>query len=583
MILGLASMIAANAACLLATHAVWKRCRTGAAPADAALFLLIRFAIATSTILLSGSAGFLNGPALGLAGAATLGALLLGGAHRDVRLTDFRVLHRAIPPLLLGTAGFFLVRLLLQVWFLSPSSGDAISYHLPKVAEWIQAGRITAETGVAYRTPFPGGFELFEIWWCVFLHHDLLIELAGVEAWCLAFAALYAIARWTGLDRHGAFLASLLFGATPVVLMQAVSGLNDLPVVALYLAAAALVLFRAHPLLLLLPVGLGLGVKPTLGFALPGLLILAFLVRRQPPAAKPDRRAMGTLAVMALGAGSYWYLRNWVLYDNPIFPASQGSMFEEYMVQQVGPSLSSLKENLRRLVDSRMYDSLRGYNPQCELAANWGPAAFAVGLPGLLLGLRQDSRLRILAVGFGVSTCSVLLMVISDWWYTRFVLFVPALLSIAAARLGVSLRGISLVLAAAIGYAFIGTLATDRVSTVGELPRMVRQGWRQRASDLLGESFPKGERRMASIGKGEYDYLLYGPDFSRRVYYLRTEDPREIVSEMRRRDVRVVRGSGMQVSCLQEAVKLKLLRPIGGNFFSLPEWSPSPTSPSGRP
>ena len=583
MMLGLFWMIAANAACLLGAHALWRRCRTGEAGTDTALFLLIRFTLASGAVLVAGLAGCLNATALGLAGLAALGGLLLSGAHKEVRLPEARSLRGRVPPLLLAVAAIFLVRLLLQVWFLSPHVGDAVSYHLPKVAEWIQAGRITAETGQDYRAPFPGGFEFFEIWWCVFLHHDLLMELAGVELWAMAFAALFAVARWTGLTDHAAFLAALLFCATPVIVMQAVSCLNDLPVVALFLTSTALVLARAHPLLLLLPLGVGIGVKPTFGFAVPGLLVLWFLVRKEPAAPLPRLRPLAALALLSAGLGAYWYLRNWALYGNPIYPGTSRGFIQDQLVQQVGPNLYSLKESLRRLIDSRIYDSLSGYNAQCELAANWGPAVFAAGLPGLLLGLREGARFRILALGISVSAVAVLLLVLSDAWFTRFVLFVPALLCVSAARLGVSLRGVSLVLAALLGYQFVATLVTDRLASVGEYPAMYRQCWRERASNLLGDSLPREERAIASCGDGGYCYLLYGPDFSRKVHFIRTDKPEDLVLEMRRVKLGVIHGSGKGAALMQSAVQLKLLKPVGGNFFGLPEWRPAATSPSGTP
>jgi hypothetical protein len=570
-------MLVANAACLLGAHEVWLRLRTGHAALDGALFLFLRFILASGAVLLAGSAGFLTATALGLAGAAALAGLLLAGAHRRIKPPPWSKIRTRLPPALLALGGLFLGRLILQAWFQAPHIGDALCYHLPKVAEWIQAGAITAETGVDYRSPFPGGFELFEIWWSVFLHHDVLIEVAGIEIWLLGLASVMALGRSAGLDVRASALGALLFAASPVVVMQAVSCLNDLAVAALLLLATALVACRAHPALILSAISAGVGVKATFGFAVPGLVALAFLVRKDPAARSAPRTAPLTLVAALAGAlGAYWYFRNWALYGNPIHPGTaQGFVLpgQDRLVQQVGPSLLSLKENVRRLVDSRIFDHLLGYNPTCEMTAGWGPALFACGIPGLLVGVRDCPGLRRLALAGLVSLVSVFSLVLSDLWFTRFVLFVPALLALGAAHLSLRLKGLTILLGVSLGYQWISTLVTDRM-TVGELPAMARMGWRERAPRMVG-GLPEDGSPLASLDRGGlFVYLLYRPDFSRKVHYIRESEPERVVAEMRKRGVSRIYGSREANSILHECVRRKLLRPEVNPFFALPRAVP---------
>ncbi len=571
MIAGLAWMLVANAACLLGAYALASRLSTGQRSADLALFLLLRFSLASAAVLATGLLGILTARTLGLLGAAALAGLLLGGAHRTIPWAALRGLRRDYPALLLATAGLVLARFVAQAWFLAPHDGDATCYHLPKVAEWVQAGAITRETGVDYRSPFPGGFELFEIWWTVFLHHDVLVEAAGIELWILALAAVHALGRWTGLSRGMALAAGLLFCTTPIVLMQAVSCLNDLPVVAILLTSAALIAARVQPFVLLLPLGVGIGVKPTFGFALPGLALLAFLVRKDPPASRPGRAAAAGGALLGAFLGTYWYLRNLVLYGNPIYPGgARGFVLnDEFLVQQVGPNLVSLRENLRRLVDSRLYDHLLGYNPTSEYIAGWGPAVFGCGLLALLVALREPGRLRLLAAALAVSLVSVLTLVLSDRWFVRFVLFVPALACLALPPLAVRIRGLPLLLGILVAIQFATTVFLSR-NAVGEYPALARQPWRKRAADMIA-GLPKDAEPVACLqGGGLFNYLLYGPDFSRRVIYIRAGKPEEIVAEMRRLEVKRIYGSRDATSVLEEMVKARLLKPEIGRFYSLP-------------
>src|SRR5207244_3087828 len=137
-------------------------------------------------------------------------------------------------------------RLLLQVWFFAPMVGDALTYHLPKVAEWVGSGRMTRELGPDPRAAFPAGFELVEAWCCVFLHHDALIEMAGVEFLALAFAATYALGRRLGLEERPSVLAAFLYALTPGLHFQATGCMNDGPVAALIVGGGALLFLRLH-------------------------------------------------------------------------------------------------------------------------------------------------------------------------------------------------------------------------------------------------------------------------------------------------------------------------------------------------
>src|SRR6185436_10571518 len=127
----------------------------------------------------------------GAAGVAALAVLLARGAHKGL-LPPARP---EWPRWVAVVAALLALRLLIQVWFFAPHVGDTISYHLPKVAEWVRAGALVREAGSDPRASFPAGFELIETWWVLFLHHDLLIEMAGLEFLLLGAAGAYAVAR----------------------------------------------------------------------------------------------------------------------------------------------------------------------------------------------------------------------------------------------------------------------------------------------------------------------------------------------------------------------------------------------------
>ncbi|HVR87359.1 MAG TPA: hypothetical protein VMU54_23745, partial [Planctomycetota bacterium] len=277
MIAGWLGMAAANAAALLGAHELLRKLRTGAPGVDAILFLLLRLTLLTATTLLALVTGLFTAGVLGTVGALALAALVAAGAHRRlprVRLPD-------MSPVVLGVALLVLGRLLLQVWVFAPVVRDVLSYHLPKVGEWIVHGRMTANVGPDARSNFPAGFELLEAWWCVFLHQDALIEMAGVEFLALAAVAAYSLARWVDLGERSASFAALLTTLTPGLHLQATSCLNDGAAAAMMLSAAALVVHRVPPGLVLLASGLAMGLKPTFAYFAPGLLLLEWMLRKE--------------------------------------------------------------------------------------------------------------------------------------------------------------------------------------------------------------------------------------------------------------------------------------------------------------
>jgi hypothetical protein len=163
---------------------------------------------------------------------------------------------------------------------------------------------------------------------------------------------------------------------------------------------------------------------------------------------------------------------------------------------------------------------------------------------------------------------SVFSLVLSDMWFTRFVLFVPALLCISAAAVAPRIPGIPLLLGFLVCIQFLSTLATER-NTVGEFRNMASQPWRTRAPDMIG-GIPSGREPVACLqGGGLFIYLLYGPDFSRPVRYIRTWDAQEIVSQMKEQGVRVIYGSREATDILEGCVRSGLMRPLVGRFYAL--------------
>jgi len=562
MILGVFCMVLANAATLLGAHALLDRVRSGKPSSDFVLFLLLRLVLLSATVIAAGLCRMLTPTALGAAGLIACLALVGAGSLRRLP-RGFRMPWNNVWALL---AALLALRLLLQVWFFAPYTGDSLAYPLPKIAEWIRGNGFTGEVGVDRRSTFPAGFELIEAWWVVFLHHDVLIEMAGVEFLMLGAAAVYAIAEGLGWGGRTGAIAALLFALNPAIHFQATSSMNDGAVAALVLAAASLIVSGASPLLVLLPLALGAGIKPTFVYAVPGLALLAALVPRGEDPGRTSTLPVLALDVAAVLVGSSWYLRNWVVYGNPIYPMGPGgmkSLVTGATVQRLGPSLRALRENLTCLLDIRIYDQLRPPDALCTSTWSWGPAGFALGAVALVPVLREDRLFRRLAVSLGVSALCIFTLVELDSWYLRFAVFLAALPALALARIWDRYRFVPVLGAIAILVQFAETAVPGNLSPEA-FRAMVRQSWRERSAVPAP---PEARTGVVAFACDDYGgaYPLYLPSYERGVVYLRDQTTDELLAHLDRDGVTLIYVTGgmpLRGGIFEEAVRRGRLRPV---------------------
>ncbi len=140
--------------------------------------------------------------------------------------------------------------------------------------------------------------------------------------------------------------------------------------------------------------------------------------------------------------------------------------------------------------------------------------------------------MRWVALCFCVSLVSVMFLVNHDPWSMRFVLFFPAILSIAAAQICEARREIRVIAFTGILLQFLGTMVPGDLSAevVAKLSRM---DWRERTVAKAMDAWTSEESVCFLVyepvhNRGE-SYLLYRPDFSCRVVYPRASSPLELL------------------------------------------------------
>jgi hypothetical protein len=192
--------------------------------------------------------------------------------------------------------------------------------------------------------------------------------------------------------------------------------------------------------------GLGVGVKATLAWPaviLSAALTLHVLLAGGAPAARA-RAALGTAATLAVAGllfGGYWYLKNLVVFGNPLWPFELGPFHGPFtfdFITQTPDALLGVPEPLR-IPASWLADVTRNRYIFDTRVGGFGvawPLLLALGVGGAWLALRSPLRWPVVAL---LASVVVTLATIPMGYWPRYTLFVPilavALAAVALARL----------------------------------------------------------------------------------------------------------------------------------------------------
>lgn len=245
--------------------------------------------------------------------------MTIGRAARSMRLSALARFERALAFFCGGMLAISFI-----VALTPPIGWDALQYHLviPQLA--IAQGRIL---------PPPDNISL---------SNPALVEMLFLAAMLLKGDVVAQLLHWVYLPltlgsvmifaqryfaRQVGWLAMALLLAVPSFLLVSTWAYNDLALAFYGFAALDLVLIartnadRRAFVLAGVFAGMAMGGKYTAAFI---VLALAFLI------ARPSRRALGQALIFLVSAGivaAPWYVRNWILMGNPIYPFVWGGPY----------------------------------------------------------------------------------------------------------------------------------------------------------------------------------------------------------------------------------------------------------------
>ena len=372
--------------------------------------------------------------------------------------------------------------------YLFPSySWDSQFYHLPIIGFILQSGAIE---NIPYNSliytfinVFPKNIDLFFLWNVIFLKSGTIVDLSQLPFTIAGMLAIYSMAVKLKIRDKYAVYCGLLFFFAPVMILQSTTNYVDIAISVLFLMA---VNFLMCPRVLLLqessgsalpfkstcevdPVpprrwiglllagvtaGILLGAKgsgPLFIFALSIVFIInefrgRVSLKRHGYTAESKKQfslkkiifkyfVLFVLPVILLG--SYWYIQNWIYYNNPVYPF-QVILFDRILfpgpfteILHSGPDF--LKEMPALFRPFYVWlEKVEYYSYASELSGS-GPLWFILFLPALVLSViyafwkkKYDFLLLALVIVF-------VFLLHPNNWNTRYVIFLFALGSLSFA------------------------------------------------------------------------------------------------------------------------------------------------------
>jgi hypothetical protein len=256
----------------------------------------------------------------------------------------------------------------LAVWA-APVVYDAHAYHLPRIAQWLQDGRINILEVQDERLNFVTGLpDLVMAWFLTATNEGFkFVNIPQAFGGIMAFGATVGLARQTGIGRSASLMAGMLLFGMANVAVQFTATQTDLFTAGVFSTAVYLWICALHrgeaSILGGLGAGFALAAKGTLFYLAPGALIwVAWLAWRNPMPWQRWRRTIVAAIIGILFFAGPGLLRNKLAYGNMLGPPM--------WVEKLHRKADSLIELAQKIL----------WNSQATLAQNFEPNSQPHGL-----------------------------------------------------------------------------------------------------------------------------------------------------------------------------------------------------------
>ena len=374
-----------------------------------------------------------------------------------------------------------LVPSMLAALLLPPYTWDEVAYGAALPRDFARAGRLFYNSDYGAYAAFPANYEALVTASLALTNDVRLTQLLNVVLALALAATATLLARALGVARLTSLAAGCFVLCAPVLIETAPLTKNDVAN-AFFQALAVLVLVacleqRGYLAVILSGafLGVSVGIKySSLHFVL-ALAPFAVLFMTRSAASRTDALKRVSLWVASLAlCGSPWYLRNLVLFSNPVFPFANEWLGADNGFTREQSAL--LQECFDGLADFSFRTGTFG-TFVTRIVKAFGVLPMTLLLPGALLALRPTRRRAGVLVA-GTAVVYMLLTLFAGFWEPRYFLSLlvlsSALAALALQSLGSAAERLGL---APIGPARLALVAVAAVAVWGGYPRM-REHWR---------------------------------------------------------------------------------------------------------
>ena len=349
--------------------------------------------------------------------------------------------------------------------YLFPSyAWDALYYHMPIVGQIMQSGAIqetrTPSFIQQYINIFPKNINLFFLWNIIFLKSDIIADLSQLFFTIAGVLSIYSMAVKLKITEKYAIYCSLLFFFTPVLILQSTINYVDGAVSMLLLIAVNFLMYddvdnyiagndpadtfkkRRMPLLLSgLAAGILLGSKPTgpvFIIIMLGVVLIQEIVKLNIVSAgkgytlKDSLKAYAVCFIIpAFLIGGYWYMRNWIIYGNPVYYMDVSifniNLFKGLKSDWVESAPDII--NSQNYLTGMLYVWLErvGYYMYDSRLSGFGPIWFILFLPGIMISFVHALIKKKYRFLFAGAILLLTFLIHPRNWTTRYVIFIVGL------------------------------------------------------------------------------------------------------------------------------------------------------------
>ncbi len=527
---------------------------------------------------------------------------------------------------------------LIFLGYLFPSyTWDALWYHLPIVGYTIQSGAIQENPSPflidLFINIFPKNIELFFIWNTIFLRSDIITDLSQLFFTITGVLAVYSISVKLGLKAEKALYSSFLFFFAPVIILQSITNYVDIAVSVLFIVAVNFIMYagpdefsgsqaglvrrrgiRIPVLLAGFSAGILMGSKgsgPLFVLVLSGMFLAMECIKHfnffnlMPSVHKEFSvkesliRYFFCFISPVILMGGYWYIKNWVVYGNPVYPIEISffdiTIFKGLYKGIIDPVPLVLQEMypLQRLfhvwlekVEYYLYDSrLSGF----------GPVWFILLLPSIAAAIAFSIKTKKYNFLYISAIFIVTFILYPRNWYTRYVIFMIAFGSVS---FGLTLdyfkqrqSGLKIIALLLVMYTFFTVhspcIMPDKIKEFISLPAEERIIGRHAPFNIdlqarqeygmwiwLSKNMADGET-LAYTFEPLFMSPLWNSSFSNRVLYIKSENYNEWMKNLRDNNV-------THVLIKQNSMEDKWIKKVQRLIYDSPSWLGVSENISGR-